>query len=268
MPIISRKKLAELTGDRIEAINVWIKRGKISHLPNDKKLIDTENPLNAEFIQVRQESNRDKGVILPVPESSKSAPKVSKSVQKKAKSEPKSTEIVTKIPKKVTKSISKAPFIAAINQKSAPKNQAKVPKLHPKEQRALDRQLGEQKAKDQRRVDMAAQKMTLEIENLELGRQQKMLMLNKAAGSVMPVDLVKGVLKRHADAIHKNFEKGIENFVSIVAGSDTLAYVRYLKDAKEILSRCITDAGVNASEEILILVEDYSETLVRGQKKI
>jgi hypothetical protein len=79
---------------------------------------------------------------------------------------------------------------------------------------------------------------------------------------------VKGVLKRHGDTFFKTFEKSIERFIAIIAGSDQDTYVKYMATLKENLNKTIQDAGKQADEEILILVNDYSETLARGQKKI
>lgn len=280
MPLISRKEYAELCGDRLDAINVWIKRGKINLVPGNKKLIDTDDVINVTFISDRQLFNaaKEMGASMPKPATNSiSALKVSKNEIKKPKS-------VTKIPKKVTKLIeiddvkkrgrpkkemesrAKPPEKVKSEPKASKKSSVNLSK--PAEIRQKERVLAEQNTLSKLRVDQDMQKKGLEIENLELAKQQKLLQLNKSAGNLLPVDLVKGVLKRHGDTFFKSFEKSIERFIAIIAGSDQEVYVKYLATLKENLSKTIVDAGKQADAEILILVNDYSQTLARGQKKI
>lgn len=270
MPIVSRKQYAEFCGDDVLKINMWIKRGKISVSAVNKKLIDTENAINATFMSDRRRFNAMESFDGHAPENSTIGIKVSKIDQKKAKIIPKSTKTHTKTPKKVTESSAKKPEKVTVKAKSLPKGQAKAPEklAEPKEIRVFDKRIAEQSARDERRVDQDMQKKGLEIDNLELAKQQKLLQLNKSAGNLLPVDLVKGVLKRHGDTFFKTFEKSIERFISIIAGSDQETYVKHMATLKEMLSKSIQDAGKLADAEILILVNDYSETLARGQKKI
>jgi len=270
MPIVSRKQYAELCGDIVQKIDVWISRKKISTIPDNKKLIDTDNAINAAFLSDRRRENGLGPYDGYVPENSTIVTKISKSEPKKAKTVHKVAKTVTKITKKVTKTPAKRPEKAITKANSTPKSQAKSPikAPGPKEIRVFERKIAEQSARDERRVDQDMQKKALEIENLELAKQQKLLQLNKSAGNLLPVDLVKGVLKRHGDTFFKTFEKSIERFIAIIAGSDQDTYVKYMATLKENLSKTIQDAGKQADEEILILVSDYSETLARGQKKI
>lgn len=280
MPIVSRKQYAELCGDDVLKINMWIKRGKISVSAVNKKLIDTENAINTTFMADRRRFNAMESFDGNVPENSTLTENVSKS-------EPKNAKNVTNIPKSVTKSVSKAPGRPKSGTKSSPDGQKNplglplkpalkqterqhktVPTAEPKEIRVFDKRIAEQSARDERRVDQDMQKKGLEIDNLELAKQQKLLQLNKSAGNLLPVDLVKGVLKRHGDTFFKTFEKSIERFISIIAGSDQEIYVKHMATLKEMLSKSIQDAGKLADAEILILVNDFSETLARGQKKI
>lgn len=262
MPLISRKEFAELCGDRLDAINVWIKRKKVWTVPDNKKLIDTDNPVNATFANERQVFNAAKALssgvskVIEIDEvkakNSNKAIKVSKNEIKKPESVSKSPKSVTKIPKKVTD--------------NGEKTTVKEPK--PAEIRQKERQLADQKVVAKARMDQDYNKKALEIENLELAKQQKILQLNKSAGNLLPVDLVKGVLKRHGDTFFKSFEKSSERFLSIICGSDQETFVKHMAKMKEIFSDAIQDAGKQADAEILILVNDYSETLARGQKKI
>lgn len=262
MPLISRKEFADICGDDILKVNKWIQRKKIWTLPDNKKLIDTDNPVNAAFASDRQVFNAAKALGEGVPKilsaedlkvkNSNKPVKVSKNGIKKPESVSKSPKSVTKIPKKVTD--------------NGEKTTVKEPK--PAEIRQKERQLADQKVVAKARMDQDYNKKALEIENLELAKQQKILQLNKSAGNLLPVDLVKGVLKRHGDTFFKSFEKSSERFLSIICGSDQETFVKHMAKMKEIFSGAIQDAGKQADAEILILVNDYSETLARGQKKI
>lgn len=272
MPLISRKEFAELCGDLYEATNKYIIRGKIDVLPDNKKLIDTDNAVNAAFIQERQLFNRTKAL----------GDKLSHAVIAKNKQVAKLLQPVTKKSKKVTnppaekevKLSAKPPDKIKIIAKPVKESKAKAPepKISPAEIRQKERILAEQNTQARARMDQDMQKKQLEIENLELSRQQKLLLLSKSAGNLMPVDLVKGVLKRQASAIINNFEKDIETqvgiMVNVMAGGDPRLHVRFIGEIKELLSRGISRAGKQADEEIIILVDDYSQTLVRGQKKV
>lgn len=248
MPIVSRKQYAELCGDDVLKINMWIKRGKISVSAVNKKLIDTENAINATFMSDRRRFNAMESFDGHVPGNSTLTEKVAES---KTKSVGRPAKVVEK---------------HYFNPKNKPVKPVKP--AEPKEIRVFDKRIAEQSARDERRVDQDMQKKGLEIDNLELAKQQKLLQLNKSAGNLLPVDLVKGVLKRHGDTFFKTFEKSIERFISIIAGSDQETYVKHMATLKEMLSKSIQDAGKLADAEILILVNDYSETLARGQKKI
>lgn len=256
MPLISRKEYAELCGDEVLKVNMWIKRRKIWLVEGDKKKIDSENPVNAAFAAERQLFNQAKQLgVVPVAGGGKK--KITP--QEEVIIVTKTPKTVTKIPKKVTEKATKV----VEKHHVKPEKPAKPAEIQQKE-----RVIAEQTVLAKVRMDQDMQKKALEIENLELGKQQKLLSLNKSAGNLLPVDLVKGVLKRHGDTFFKSFEKSIERFVSIISGSDQEAYVKHLAKVKDILSKTIQDAGKQADEEILILVNDYSETLARGQKKI
>lgn len=253
MPQINRKEFAELCGDTEKKLNVYISRLKVSPLAGNKKLIDTDNAINLSFIAERRRFNKLENLPWTIMEK---PPVESK---KKIKITPESTKIPLK------------PLIKPAEKDIEPAIKApglKIKPTEPKEIKVFEKKIAEQSARDERRVDQDMVKKGLEIENLELAKQQKMLQLNKSAGNLLPVDLVKGVLKRHGDTFFKSFEKSMERFISIIAGSDQEVYVKYLANVKDLLSKTITDAGKQAEAEIIILVNEFSETLARGQKKI
>jgi hypothetical protein len=135
----------------------------------------------------------------------------------------------------------------------------------------IQQKIAYQTAKDQKKVEQDERKKDLEMENLQLKIQREQLMLDKAAGKLLPIDLVEGVLKRHGNSFLKNFEKGIENiagmFCNIMVGGDQKYYVRIMEECRAVLAQCIQKAGSDAEQEVDQLVEDYSETLLRGPRK-
>lgn len=240
MPLVSRKEFAELCGDPVPKINVWIGRDKLVLHPADKKLMDTEDPLNKAFIEARQVFNAAKG-------------------NPKEEKQPKE-------PKKKLKFVD----IEGVRAPGRPKK-GNEKRVNPAEIQKKERQLAEQHNISKLRLDQDMQKKALEIENLELEREKRKLELQKKAGELMPVDLVMGVLKRHADSINKSFEKGIESLVTsmthTLAHGNQVVYGKYLGMAKQTLSDCIIKAGKSADEEVSILVDEFSQTLGRGQRR-
>lgn len=107
---------------------------------------------------------------------------------------------------------------------------------------------------------------------MKLTIQREEHLLAKSMGKLLPIEMVEGIIKRHASSFLKSFEKGVENIasihVNILAGGDQTKKVRVMEDCRRELSRCITEAGESAKLEIDQLIEDYSETLLRGQKRV
>jgi hypothetical protein len=237
MALVTRKEFAEMCQTTADAIVTYIRRNKITIVGTDTRCIDPKDPLNVAFL----------------------ANKLAKKVGKKPE-KPKKEALSAEIPDNSDRKKAGRPL----------KGQEK-PKLKPAEIRKKEVELEEKRKISQYRVDQDVQKKGLEIENLELAKQQKMLQLQKAAGELMPVDLVVGVLKRHADSINKSFEKGLESLITVMthelAAGNALAYGKYLGLAKQTLSDCIKKAGKSADEEVDILVDEFSQTLNRGQRR-
>lgn len=274
MPLLTRKEFAELAGLDVLAINRDFKRGKLSHLPGNKKLLDTDNPINAAYVA----KHRDGVVVKPV-EITESVPKVVKSGADIPKTVLKSPKAVLKITKKVTEKQAKPPKIVPVEPEKKVKTPAKKPeKFHvePKQVKShqvkFDKALLEQNARDQLRVDLAYTVQQRTLEKAELDIKIKQLNLDKVAGELLPVDLVRGVLSRNGSSFIKSFEQGIENIATIMcevmAAGDPTMRPRIIGEMKALLSKCIKDAGGMAEREVTTLVDDYSQTNYRGQKKI
>jgi hypothetical protein len=238
MPVISRKAFAELCGDTELKINVWISRGKINITPESKKLIDTEDPKNVDFVAEREIANA-------VKEISKDDTKVSKNVSKTAKTD-------TKISKKVTKPTTKAPVKPEKKVVKAAKVAAPAPETLPNA--AIY-------AQSQARLDLDTRAKEQQMELKALHIQSEKIRLDKTAGNLLPIDLAAGVIERHANSILKTFEKGFERIAEIyanMAGFDPKARAEFLKECREELAQCVDKAGEKSQEEIDILIDNYS----------
>lgn len=268
MQSVTRNELALLCGDRIQAINEWIKRGKIIHLDGNKKLIDTENPVNALFIQQRQEAHEQKKllgeVVKPVAIDRKPDKKVSVSVKRPGRPPKDKNKAIA--PEK-TKSIAKEP---KTSKAKAPEMFHVEPKMTAEMKRAEAKRMNDQNLRAQIKVDQEAQLRQQVIDMNELKIQSEKIRLDKTAGNLLPIDLGMGVIERHANTILKTFEKGFERIADIYAnfaGMDPNTRTDFIKECRIELSHCVETAGKSAEAEIDILVDNYAETLMVGQKK-
>ena len=282
MPIVSRKYLSELCGDIVQSVNKWIERGKIIHLDGNKKLIDTENPVNALFIQQRQEVHAQKKllgeVVKPVV--------ISKKEQKNSIKNEKitvSAEKVTKIPKKVTKAelvepVKKRPGqpkkvtdgVSGSSGAKAHKTFHVAPKVTQSVKRAEAQRMNDQNLRAILKVDQEAKIRQQNIDLTELRIQSEKIRLDKTAGNLLPIDLGMGVIERCVNSVLKTFEKDFERIGDIYAnfaGLDPTSRTDFIKECRVALSISVENAGKSAEAEIDILVDNYAETLMIGQKK-
>jgi len=272
MPLISRKEYAELCGDRLDAINVWInKRGKIVTVADNKKLIDTENPINAAFIQERQVFNAQKK-MGSVQENAEPVTKISKKVIKEPEIVPEIPVKKRGRPKKEAESRAKTPEKPKVKAEKPVKSQAITPEkaASTAEIRQKERVLAEQNIIAKAKMDQEFEKKAQDIELQALRIQSEKIRLDKTAGNLLPIDLGMGVIERNANSILKTFEKGFERIADIysnLAGFDPTIRADFVRECREELATCVDNAGKMATEEIDILVDNYAETLMTGQKK-
>lgn len=163
------------------------------------------------------------------------------------------------------------PKAEPVKKEPKAKKTEEKPAKPPAETREIREKIARQNAQDMKEMQSKARKDDLDYEIAELKRKQLELQLDKVSGKLLPVDLAEGVIVRHGVTILKEFEKGFiriaEIFVAIT-GADPGLRAKIIDDCKQVLHRCVTDAGEKASDEIENLVADYSETLLRGQRKV
>jgi len=221
MSLLSVKQFSELCGDKAKSIETWIARGKVNvNRETGKKLVDTENPVNALFIQQRQDAHAYKKLL---------------------------GELV--MPVRIEKTF---------NKMRAEMKPAEAQRMNEQTLRAAVRIEQETKIRQQN------------IDLTELRIQSEKIRLDKTAGNLLPIDLAMGVIERHANSILKTFEKGFERIADIYAnfaGMDPTTRTNFIKECRAELSHCVETAGKSAEAEIDILVDNYAETLMVGQKK-
>lgn len=246
MAIITRKEFAEQCGDKVTILNVYIQRGKVTTHGDKGKYIDTENAVNMAYLEDRRFKNGLlDGTITP--------PKVVKQVKKPDKQTLQKPVAVSKTKKPTVKT--KTPVKKP--EKIIPEKV--IPPVDP-----------EKNARDSQRIRQVMTKTDKELELLQLNIEKSRLQLEKTAGKLLPIDLIHDVHKRYARNIFVNFENGCENiaskFCNIMASGDMEMYGRIMEDLRKELNRCITTAGVETTQDIDRLIDDYSETRARGER--
>lgn len=104
----------------------------------------------------------------------------------------------------------------------------------------------------------------------ELDTELKKLQLEKMMGQLIPVDLMRGILKINIQNIFMSFENELVNIASIycdiLAGGDRKRLAQITDEMRVHLSRIIKETKKNTAKEIKGVVIEYSETRSRGQR--
>lgn len=229
MSIVTRAEFAQMCGDDIKALNVYVQRGKVRVGENG---IDTKNPLNKIHLKKRKEfnANKNKGIV-------------------DAKT----------VPAFINPAPPALPFVIAGEY-------TRVETPNEKVKRESDNESDETFAYYQKK------KLKGDAEAAVIRAEREQLQLDKTAGKLLPLDMVTNIHKLYARNIFVNFENSLETlatkFCEILAGGDQRLYTRLLQELKQQLDLVITKAGKETDEDIETLIEDYSETRHRGERKI
>lgn len=248
MPIVSRKEFAKMCGDDVKYLNVYINRGKVTKHDDKGKFVDSDNPLNAEFLGKRRSDNSLRSgyeEYNPSPEELKVSGTVKKQKEKGPKEKQKSAAV--KPPKPVKEPV----------------------KVSKKEITIAESVIRE---RDRERVSQEMLRKSKDLELVQINIEKARLLLDKSAGKLLPIDLVTEVHKRYARSIFVNFQHACENIASkycqIMAGGNPEMYTRIFEETMKELTRCIGQAGVESTEDIEQLIDEYSESRARGERKI
>lgn len=105
----------------------------------------------------------------------------------------------------------------------------------------------------------------------ELTSTQKQMEIDKMMGKLIPVDLVRGILKVNVQDIFRSFENELMNLASIycdiMAAGDRSKLSEVIGLMRENLHRIIKESKENSAKEIKSLINEYSETRSRGERK-
>ncbi len=236
MAIVSRQEFADMCGDDVKILNVYISRKKVIAT---KEGIDTKNPINVAYVKKRKQSNAVK----------KETVEVIKRVPP-AKMQPKAKSLGDEDDSEDNPDVPYTPETIAAMKSGRVANP--------------DDHLS------------AAEYMFMQLKgNAELAitrAEKEAFQLEKAKGRLLPIDLVTDIHKRYASNIFNHFENGVENmavkFCQMVAAGDMEKYTAFLEACRHELKRCIAEAGAETAEDIERLIEEFSDNRGRGEKKV
>lgn len=239
MSIITRAEFAIICQTTNAIINTNVSRNKIATVVNDKKLIDTENPLNKIFKKNSIALNKEKSAPVskqkPIP-----AESFKEIIQKTVHDLGLDSETVDKV------------FTAP---ESAGQKRARQ----------------KQNEEDEEVVSWDQRKKIADALQAERKADVTQLQLEKMMGQLMPVDLVEAILKINIQDIFKTFESSCINLASIycdvLAGGDREKLAEIVTKLRSELSRTITRIQQSAAQEIENAVENYADSRSRGEKK-
>ena len=114
-------------------------------------------------------------------------------------------------------------------------------------------------------------KMIADAIKAETDSELKKLQLEKMMGKLIPVDLMHGIFKINVQNVFRSFENELVNLASIytdiLAGGDRSKLSEIVDVMRQNLSRIIKETKNNAAKEIEGVINEYSETRSRGERK-
>ncbi len=229
MAIVTRQEFADLCGDDVKHLNVYISRSKVVV---GKDGMDTKHPINAAYIKKRKEANA-------------------------VKKEEKAT--ITRIPPAMPRLPQRVPAGDDDDDLPPPLDENMI-NAYLLEKRGK-RDNGGSEGSIEKWLKM---KMKGDAELVSLRVEKEQLLLDKAAGKLVPVDVAADVLRSQAKTIFVNFENAIENiatvFCNIMAGGDIEMYTRIVEAARKELHGSITKAGADAAVELDTILNNYADS--------
>lgn len=227
MAIVSRAEFAELCRMDVKALNVYISRKKIILHDGGGKTIDTENMINMLFKKTRLELQKLKTEEKKVLESIPANPRTGKSFDDDDE-EP--------LPPPIDKN-----FITEAIKAG-----------------------GDEGVSGENMQSWIRKKMKGDADLVALRVEKEQLLLDKAAGRLIPIDVASNILRSQARSIFANMENAIENIASIycnvMASGNMEMYARILEEGQKQLAISIERAGADASNDLEIILNEYSDS--------
>lgn len=238
MAIVSRQEFADICGVDIKYLNVYISRKKVATVITDKSLIDTENPLNVIWKKNLKKNEKEK-------------------VEKQ------------RAEKRVKKQqLNNDPVI----EKTIQETYQEVVEVYTKPETPTQRKKREkQNEDDEELVSWDLRKKIADTLKAERAAELEEMKVQKMQGNLMPVDLVKQILKMNIQHILKTFENDLVNIASvycdILAEGDRAKLSELIKKMRISLTDTIRKTESNAAQEIENVIEDYAEARSRGERR-
>jgi hypothetical protein len=231
MAEVTRQEFADMCGIDNDQLRSYISRKKIIVCGKDGKHIDTTNPVNKAFKEKRKASQNAKKEM---------------------------GDVISRIP----------PAMPRLPQR-VPSGDDEDDLPPPLDENMINAYLLEKRGKrDHGDGDSVAKwlkmKMKGDAELVALRVEKEQLLLDKAAGKLVPVDVAADVLRSQAKTIFVNFENAIENiatvFCNIMAGGDITQYTRIVEACRKELHTAITRAGADATVELGSILNNYADS--------
>lgn len=242
MAEVTRQDFADMCNIEMNSLRKYISRGKIIVHGEDGKLIDTTNPINKHFKENRKAKASEKKtlqeLIASIPPNPNKGRKVVLEGDEEDLGEP---EPLTE------------QAIAILSMPRAGGRSGRVSGDENDTQRWI--------------------KLKLKGDALysEAHAERERLLLQKAHGNLLPIDMVHDIHKRYATNFLTHFDNGVQNMATKfgqIMGADQAMIVRFAEECRHEMERCLGDAGMAAGEDIDRLIDMYSENKGRGVKKI
>lgn len=251
-----------------------ISRGQL--VCNEKRLIDTENPINYKYIIEINGGDQtvfDEYFIANVEKKVSPARKTNtkvvppeKSVPKKVeKPVPKPKKTVLKKPSKSKGSVNIAPSVET-KKKVIKKTVVAEPEIS--EEELFQREIAKKQRQDMLDIDIAKKRADLML--VERNAEVKRMQLEKIMGNTIPLDLGMSIWAVNIKAVYKSLHSQLKNMASTfveTTGGTKEDYNKIMIEMEIHLNNARDFAKDKAQREIDTLVEEYSEVRSRGDRK-
>ena len=250
MALLNREEFATLCGKSTNYINTYIGRKKIRTHPENKKLIDSEDPLNilfrknlnkinAKLTEARRAEKREKKQTPP--------PAAQSEVQAEI-------EDVSEMKKEIEDLYGKVVELARSPITDIPtKNNSKSEEQEDEEN------------------DWALRKIIADTLKAEKQAEKEALAVEKMMGKLMPTDMVQQIIAVNIGHIYKTLENELINiggiYCDILADGSREKLGEIIAKVRENLQRIVKDTEETALKEVENVIDEYSETRNRGERK-
>jgi hypothetical protein len=239
MAKLTRKEFAALCHTNAQVINTNVGRG---NLVVEFKKINTENAQNKAFFDRYQKKFDDKN----------------RSINDVY------TEVVKPLPKPKKKPLAKP--LPTVKKKPRSSGSTTPPKKSKDNDAPSAADLNSQAI-----VDWNTRKKKADAELVEYRAEHERLKIEKMAGKLIPVDLVFQILNIHNKSIFSTFQSDAENLASvyceILAEGDRNKLAEITDKLSTIINLNVEKSKDLSQMELDNAIEEYSETLNRGQRK-